>query len=216
MTLTNTRPRDEKDWRGLVEFELTHNLQRRHAQKSAPRPHDPQIGKLPPQRANAEIVEMEQQIEPASKSRAENDVEPEELDHQVRESRHVAELELENALRSLPQRGEKMTELLLWLFNLEDPETAAPRTADRWITLPRYWIRMHHARRDCYFHPDDANSPVDGMLSDHLWGDRCRMFFDSTAATMLDTGHQSEWAECRWIALLLVRMRSRTGRIGVH
>ena len=32
-----------------------------------------------------------------------------------------------------------MKELLLRLFNLEDPETAAQRTADRWIILPRYW-----------------------------------------------------------------------------
>ena len=29
------------------------------------------------------------------------------------------------------KHGEKMKELLLRLFNLEDPETAAPRTADR-------------------------------------------------------------------------------------
>ena len=64
---------------------------------------------------------------------AKNDGEPEELDRQVRVSRNVEEHELENALRPLPQHGEKMKELLLRLFNLEDPETAAPRTADRWI-----------------------------------------------------------------------------------
>ena len=47
-------------------------------------------------------------------------------------SRNVEEHELENALRALPQHGSKMKELLLQVFNLEDPETAAPRTADRW------------------------------------------------------------------------------------
>ena len=110
-------------------------------------------------------------------------------------SRNVEEHELENALRSLPQHGEKMKELLLRLFNLEDPETAAQRTADRWIILPRYWIRMHHEMRDCYFHPDDVDSPVDGLLSDQLWGDRYTMFFDSSDPTMIDTGHQNEWAD---------------------
>ena len=39
---------------------------------------------------------------------------------------------------------------------------------------------MHHEWRDCYFHPDDAPSPVDGLLSDCLWGDRYTMFFDSS------------------------------------
>ena len=134
-------------------------------------------------------MEVEQQTESAPASRAKNVAEPAELDRQVRVSRNVEEHELENALRSLPQHGEKMKELLLRVFNLEDPETAASRI------LPRYWIRMHHEWRDCYFHPDDANSPVDGMLSDHLWGDWCTMFFDSSDPTMIDTGHQSEWAD---------------------
>ena len=44
----------------------------------------------------------------------------------MRVSRNVEEHELENALRSLPKHGAKMKELLLQLFNLEDPETAAP------------------------------------------------------------------------------------------
>ena len=116
------------------------------------------------------------------------------LDRQMRVSRNVEEHELENALRSLPQHGSRMKELLLQTI-LEDPETAAPRTADRWILLPRYWIRMHHEWRDCYFHPDDAPSPVDGMLSDCLWGDRYRMFFDSSDPSKIDTGHQNEWAD---------------------
>ena len=107
----------------------------------------------------------------------------------MRVSRNVEEHEVENALRSLPQHGEKMKELLLRLFNLEDPETAAQRTADRWIILPRYWIRMHYEMRDCYFHPDDVDSPVDGLLSDQLWSDRYIMFFDSSDPTMIDTGH---------------------------
>ena len=88
-----------------------------------------------------------------------------------------------------------MKELLLRLFNFQDPETAVPRTADRWDILPRYWIRMHHEWCDCYFHPDDAKSPVDGMLSDHLRGDRYTVFFDSSDTTMIDSGHQSEWAD---------------------
>ena len=62
-----------------------------------------------------------------------------------------------------------MKELLLQVFNLEDPETAAPPTADRSILLPQYWIRMHHEWRECYFRPDDASSPVDGLLSDCFW-----------------------------------------------
>ena len=33
LTMTNTRPRDEKDWRGRVEFGLTHKPQRRHVRK---------------------------------------------------------------------------------------------------------------------------------------------------------------------------------------
>ena len=40
----------------------------------------------------------------------------------MRVSRNVEEHDLENALRSRPQHGEKMKELLLRLFNLEDPE----------------------------------------------------------------------------------------------
>ena len=91
-------------------------------------------------------------------------------------SRHVEKRELESASCSLPQHGEKVKELLLQLFNLANPETAAPRTADRWIILRRYWIRLRRQWRDCYFRPDDASSPVDGiMLSDCLWviGTQC-------------------------------------------
>ena len=99
-------------------------------QKSAPRPHD----RKPPQPANADIAEMEHKSETASKVRARTGDEPEELERKMRVSRNVEEHELENALRSLPQHGEKMKELLLQLFNLED--TAAQRTADRWIILP--------------------------------------------------------------------------------
>ena len=139
LTMTNTRPRDEKDWRGQVEFGLTHKPQRRHVQKNAPRPHDPLVGK-PPQPANADIAEMEHknENETAPKVRARTGEEPEELERKMRVSRNVEEHELENVLRSLPQHGEKMKELLLQLFNLEDPETAAQRTADRWIILPRF------------------------------------------------------------------------------
>ena len=81
------------------------------------------------------------------------------------------------------------------MFNLEDTETAAPRTADRWILLPRFWIRMHHEWRDYYFHPDDVPSPVDGLVSDCLWSDRFTMFFDSSDPSQIDTGHQNEWAD---------------------
>ena len=120
LTMTNTRPRDEKDWRGRVEFGLTHKPQRRHVRKSVPRPHDPMVGKPPPS-ANADIAEMEHKSETAPRVRARTGEEPEELERKMRVSRNVEEHELENALRSLPQHGEKMKELLLRLFNLEDP-----------------------------------------------------------------------------------------------
>ena len=86
------------------------------------------------------MLTLEHKSETAPKVRARTVEEPEELERKMRVSRNVEEHELENALRSLPQHGEKMKELLLRLFNLEDPETAAQRTADRWIILPRYWI----------------------------------------------------------------------------
>ncbi|CAE7938227.1 unnamed protein product [Symbiodinium sp. KB8] len=74
----------------------------------------------------------------APKSRAKTNVDPEDLDRQVRVSRNVEEHELENALRPMPQHGAKMKELLLRLFNLEDPETAAPRT--RVVPLTGYTV----------------------------------------------------------------------------
>ena len=49
---------------------------------------------------------------------------------------------------------------------------------------------MHHEWRDCQFHPDDATSPVEGLLSDCLWGDRCTMIFDSSDPAVIDTGHK--------------------------
>ena len=45
LTLTDTRPRDEEDWRGRVGFGLTHKAQCKRVQQSAPRPHIPRIGK---------------------------------------------------------------------------------------------------------------------------------------------------------------------------
>ena len=167
--LSRTRSKNPKEWRGRVEFGLKHKPQRRHVQKTAPRPYDPMIGRDKSKVMNDEVVEFR---------KADNE-EPEVLARQMR-SRNVEEHELENTLRSLLQHGSKMKELLLQVFNLEDPETAAPRTADRRILLPRYWIRMHHEWRNCYFHPDDAPSPVDGLLSDCLWGDRYTMFSDSS------------------------------------
>ena len=139
---------------------------------------------------NEDIVEFPMSNDP-SVAIDKRDNEPEVLDRQVRVSRDVKEHELENALRALPQHGSNMKESLLQVFNLEDPETAAPRTADRWILLPRYWIRTHHEWRDCYFHPDDAPAPVDGLLSGCLWGDRYTMFFDSSDPSKIDTGHQN-------------------------
>ena len=79
LTMTNTRPRDEKDWRGRVEFGLTHKPQRRRVRKSVPRPHDPLVGKPPPS-ANADIAEMEHKSETAPKVRARTGEEPEELE----------------------------------------------------------------------------------------------------------------------------------------
>ena len=54
--------------------------------------------------------------ETVSKSRAKNDVEPDELGRQVRVSRNVEEHELENTLRAVPMHNEKMKELLMKLF----------------------------------------------------------------------------------------------------
>ena len=70
----------------------------------------------PPEEVNADAVEMEAN---APKSRAKTNVDPEDLDRQVRVSRNVEEHELENALRPMPQHGAKMKELLLRLFNLD-------------------------------------------------------------------------------------------------
>ena len=194
LTLSNARSTDQKQWRGRVEFGLKHKPQLRHAQKAAPRPFDPMVGRDKNEVVNEDMVEFSMSKDP-SVGVDKLDNEPEVLDRQVRVSRNVEEHELENAMRALPQHGNKMKELLLQVFNLEDPQTAAPRTADRWTLRPRYWIRMHHEWRDCYFHPDDAPSPVDGLLSDCLWGDRYTMFFDSSGPAQLDTGHQNEWAD---------------------
>ena len=158
--LSRTRSKDPKEWQGRVEFGLKHKPQLRHVQKTAPRPYDPMIGRDKSKVVNDEIVEFRKADDPMEVAEKANE-EPE-------VSRNVEEHELENALGSLPQHGSRMKELLLQVFNLKDPETAAPRTADRWIMLPRYWIRMHHEWTECYFHPDDAPSPVDGLLSDCL------------------------------------------------
>ena len=184
LEMRNTRPKDPKEWRGRVEFGLKHKPQLRHVHKSAPRPHDPMIGREKSEVVNDEIAESRKADDPMDLVKT--NAEPEVLDRQMRVSRNVEEHELENALRSLPQHGSRMKELLLQVFNLEDPETAAPRTADRWILLPRYWIRMHHEWRDCYFHPDDAPSPADGLLSHCLWGDRYTMFFDSSDPSQIE------------------------------
>eukprot|EP00439_Symbiodinium_sp_Y106_P069988 s4351_g12.t1 len=177
LKLRNTRPKDPKEWRGRVEFGLRHKAQLRHVQKSAQRPYDRLIGREKSEVVNDEIVELRKFASPDDPMEVveKANVEPEVLDRHMRVSRNVEEHELENCP--------------------SDPETAAPRTADRWILLPRYWIRMHHEWRDCYFHPDDAPSPVDGLLSDCLWGDRYTMFFDSSDPSQIDTGHQNEWAD---------------------
>ena len=122
LEMRNTRPKDPKEWRGRVEFGLKHKPQLRHVQKSAPRPHDPMIGREKSEVVNDEIVESRKADDPMDLVKT--NAEPEVLDCQMRVSRNVEEHELENGL--------------------EDSETAAPRTADRWILLPRYWIRVHH------------------------------------------------------------------------
>ena len=157
-----------KEWRGRVEFGLRHKPQLRHVQKSAPRPYDPLIGREKSEVVNDEIVEFRKSDDPMEVVEKAN-VEPEVLDRQMRVSRNVEEHELENALRSLPQHGSRL--------------------------LPRYWIRMHNEWRDCYFHPDDAPSPVNGLLSDCLWCDRYTMFFNSSDPSQIDAGHQNEWAD---------------------
>ena len=124
LEMRNTRPKDPKEWRGRVEFGLKHKPQLRHVQKSAPRPHDPMIGREKSEVVNDEIAESRKADDPMDLVKT--NAEPEVLDRQMRVSRNVEEHELENALRSLPQHGSRMKELLLQVFNLEDPETAAP------------------------------------------------------------------------------------------
>ena len=123
--LSRTRSKDPMEWRGRVEFGLKHKLQLRHMQKTAPRPYDPMIGRDKPKVANDEIVEFRKADDSMEVVEKANE-EPEVIDRQIRVSRNVEEHELENALRSLPQHGSRMKELLLQVFNLEDPETAAP------------------------------------------------------------------------------------------
>eukprot|EP00439_Symbiodinium_sp_Y106_P072288 s1838_g13.t1 len=94
--------------------------------RTAPRPYDPMVGRDKSKVVNDEIVEFRKADDPMDVAKRANE-EPEVLDRQMRVSRNVEEHELENALRSLPQHGSRMKELLLQVFNLEDPETAAPR-----------------------------------------------------------------------------------------
>ena len=116
LEMRNTRPKDPKEWRGRVEFGLRHKPQLRHVQKSAPRPYDPLIGRGKSEVVNDEIVELRKSDDPMEVVEKAN-VEPEVLDRQMRVSRNVEEHELENALRSLPQHGSRMKELLLQVFN---------------------------------------------------------------------------------------------------
>ena len=95
------------------------------------------IGRDKSKVVNDEIIEFRKADVPMEVIERANE-EPEVLDRQMRVSRNAEEYELENALRLLSQYGSRMKELLLQVFNLEGPETAAPRTAVRWILLPRY------------------------------------------------------------------------------
>ena len=112
LELSHTRPKDPKEWRGRVEFGLRHKPQLRHVQKSVPRPHDPLIGRDKSKVVNDEIVEFRKSDDPMEVVEKAN-VEPEVLDRQMRVSRNVEERELENALRSLPQHGSRMKELVV-------------------------------------------------------------------------------------------------------
>ena len=60
MALKNTRPKDPKEWRGRVEFRLKHKPQLRHKSKTAPRPHDPMIGREKSSVVNDEVMEFRQ------------------------------------------------------------------------------------------------------------------------------------------------------------
>ena len=95
-----------------MEFGLRHKPQLRHVQKSAPRPHERLIGRDKSKVVNDEIVEFRKSDDPMQVVEKAN-VEPEVLDRQMRVSRNVEEHELENAIRSLPQHGSRMKELLL-------------------------------------------------------------------------------------------------------
>ena len=59
--------------------------------------------------------------------------------------------------------------------------TGQQRTEDRWLLLPRYWIRLHHETTEQLLHPHDAPSLVDGLLSEMLG--------------QIDTGFQDIWTD---------------------
>ena len=58
LELSRTRSKDPKEWRGRVDFGLKHKPQLRHVQKTAPRPHDPMIGRDKSKVVNDEIAEF--------------------------------------------------------------------------------------------------------------------------------------------------------------
>ena len=60
MAMKNTRSKDPKEWRGRVEFKLKHKPQLRHKSKTAPRPHDPMIGREKSSVVNDEVMEFRQ------------------------------------------------------------------------------------------------------------------------------------------------------------
>ena len=76
-----------------MEFGLKHKPQLRHVQKTAPRPHDPLIGRDKSEVVNDEIVELRKSGDPIEVAEKANE-EPEVLDRQMRVSRNVEEHEL--------------------------------------------------------------------------------------------------------------------------
>ena len=112
LELSRTRSKDPKEWRGRVEFGLKHKPQLRHVQKIAPRPHEPLIGRDESRVVNDEIAEFRKTDDPMEVIEKTN-VEPKGLDRQIRIRRNIEDHELENALRSLPQYGSRMKELML-------------------------------------------------------------------------------------------------------
>ena len=72
---------------------------------------------------------------------------------------------------------------------LGDPEIGQPRAADRWLLLPRCWVRLRREPRERLCHPDEALvlTLVDGML----WADRYVQVFEPADLSNVDVAFRT-------------------------